>query len=131
MRHGLPVHERERTVSRLRGRRGSAPSAPAATSASSTVSHSEPVHTPCAPIASAAAICRPVPMPPAASTGVGATASITSGQSTTLPISPVWPPPSVPCAMMMSMPAALCAQRLLGRAAQRGDEPAGVVDLAR
>ena len=30
------------------------------------------------PAASAAATCRPVPMPPAASTGVGATASITS-----------------------------------------------------
>jgi hypothetical protein len=75
------------------------------TSASCTVNHSEPVHTPCAPIASAAATCRPVPMPPAASTGVGATASITSGHSTTLPISPVCPPPSYPCAMMMSMPA--------------------------
>ena len=58
-------------------------------SASSTASHSEPVQTPWAPSASAAAICRPVPTPPAASTGVGATASITSGQSTMLPMSPV------------------------------------------
>src|SRR5579884_3027347 len=50
------------------------------------------------------------PRPDAASTGVGATASTTSGQSTTLPISPVCPPPSVPWAITMSTPAALCAR---------------------
>ena len=89
MRHGLPVHERERTVS-LAGRvQVASRSAPGGASASSTVSQSEPVHTPCAPIASAAAIWLPLPMPPAASTGVGATASMTCGQSTMLPISPV------------------------------------------
>ncbi len=49
-------------------------------SASSTVSHKDPVHTPDAPMTMAAAIWRPEPMPPAASTGNGATASITSGQ---------------------------------------------------
>ena len=37
--------------------------------ASATVSQIEPVQAPCAPRASPAAICRPVPMPPAASTG--------------------------------------------------------------
>ena len=46
------------------------------------MSQSEPDHTPCAPMASAAAIWRPEPMPPAASTGVGDTASTTSGHST-------------------------------------------------
>ena len=96
---------RLRTVSRRAGARGSSPSASGGTSASSTVSHSEPVHTPWAPRASAAAIWRPEPMPPAASTGVGATASITSGHSTIEPMSPVWPPPSVPWAMTMSTPA--------------------------
>ena len=44
----------------------------------------------------AAAIWRPEPTPPAASTGSGATASITSGHSTMEPTSPVWPPPSEP-----------------------------------
>ena len=46
-----------------------------------------------------------LPTPPAASTGVGATASITSGHNTVDATSPVWPPPSVPCAMTMSTPA--------------------------
>ena len=36
----------------------------------------------------------PEPMPPAASTGTGATASTTSGTSTIVAISPVWPPAS-------------------------------------
>ena len=31
-----------------------------------------------------------------------------SGHSTELPISPVWPPPSVPCAITMSIPASRC-----------------------
>ena len=55
----------------------------------------------------AAAIWRPLPTPPAASTGMGATASTTSGHSTMLPTSPVWPPPSDPWQMMKSSPAAL------------------------
>ena len=55
----------------------------------------------------AAAICRPDPTPPAASTGVGATASITSGHRTIDPTSPVCPPPSEPWQMTMSTPAAL------------------------
>ena len=63
-------------------------------SASSVVSQTDPHHTPCAPSAIAAAICRPRPMPPAASTGVGATASTTSGTSTIVAISPVCPPAS-------------------------------------
>ena len=57
--------------------------------ASATVSHFDPVHTPCAPSASAAVIWRPVAMPPAASTGTsGPTASTTSGMSTIVEISP-------------------------------------------
>jgi hypothetical protein len=64
----LPVWPRERTVSRER----------AATifsrntgevSDSTVASQTEPVQTPAAPIAMQAAICRPVMMPPAASTG--------------------------------------------------------------
>ncbi len=128
MRHGLPVNERRAHRVAAGGVEVAAASAPAATSASSTVSHSEPVHTPWAPRASAAAICRPVPMPPAASIGVGATASMTSGHSTIEPISPVWPPPSVPWAMTMSTPASLCVSACYGDAAQRGDQATGVVD---
>ena len=67
-RDGFPVRPAERTVSRdvaasifctVCG----------AVSASSVVSHTDPVHAPSAPIATAAAICLPVTMPPAASTG--------------------------------------------------------------
>ena len=112
MRQGLPVQERERTVSWLVALSSDSCCA-GGVSASSTVSQSEPVQTPCAPSISAAAICRPSPMPPAASTGSGATASITCGQSTTLPMSPVWPPPSPPCAITKSTPAALCASACL------------------
>ena len=46
-------------------------------SLSATVNQIEPVHTPCAPIASAPAICDPCAIPPAASTGVGAIVSMT------------------------------------------------------
>jgi hypothetical protein len=68
-RAGLPVRLLERTVSRLR----------AATilsrkislvSASGVASQTVPVHAPCAPAAIIAAICAPVTIPPAASTGV-------------------------------------------------------------
>ena len=83
-----------------------------AVSASSVVSHTEPVHAPSAPIATAAAICLPVTMPPAASTGVelpiAAKASSTSGISTSVVTSPQWPPASVPCATIRSTPAATC-----------------------
>ena len=70
-----------------------------------TVRNADPIHTPCAPSASAAATCRPVPMPPAASTGARPSrASTISGHSTIEPISPVWPPASWPCATTMSTP---------------------------
>src|SRR4051794_39140123 len=52
---------------------------------STVASHTEPVQAPAAPIAMHAAICRPVMMPPAASTGtsqIGLIALITSGTST-------------------------------------------------
>ena len=49
----------------------------------------EPHHTPWAPSAMAAAIWRPDAIPPAASTGAGATASTTSGTSTMVATSPV------------------------------------------
>ena len=45
-------------------------------------------------------------MPPAASTGVGATASTTMGSSAMVAICPTCPPPSVPCAVITSAPAA-------------------------
>ena len=41
----------------------------------------------------------------AASTGVGATALTTMGTSGMVPITPTWPPPSVPCATITSTPA--------------------------
>ena len=62
---------------------------------SSVVSQAEPIQTPTAPRASAATICRPQPIPPAASTGTcPPTASAISGTSTMLAISPVCPPAS-------------------------------------
>ena len=113
MRHGLPVNDRERTVARE-----SASSSccfwAGGRSASSTVSHSEPAHTPWAPSASAAAIWPPEPTPPAASIGVGAMALATCGHSTIEPTSPVWPPPSPPWAMTMSTPASLCFRAWYG-----------------
>ena len=104
---GLPVSDRERTVSLDVAARNFSLTA-GCVSASSVVSHTDPHHTPSAPSAIAAAICRPLPIPPAASTGVGATASTTSGTSTIVAMSPVWPPASVPWATMRSTPACLC-----------------------
>ena len=93
-RAGFPLITRERTVSRD----------PAAVSFSSTagavslsvvVSQIEPVHTPSAPSAIAAAIWRPDPIPPAARTGTRSpTASTTSGTKTIAATSPVCPPAS-------------------------------------
>ena len=92
-REGFPVRPAERIVSRDE----------AATifnlvcgavSASSVVNHTDPVHAPAAPSATEAAICRPVTIPPAASTGVwrppgiSAMASSTSGMSTSVVTSP-------------------------------------------
>jgi hypothetical protein len=92
-RAGLPVIARDRTVSLdFAAMSLSITAGPVFDSA--TVSQIEPVHTPSAPSAIAAAIWRPVPMPPAASTGTGAIASTTSGMRTMLAISPVWPPAS-------------------------------------
>src|SRR5215218_2864056 len=59
---------------------------------------------------SAAARPRPSAMPPAANTGVGATASTTAGTSGKVDRSAPCPPASVPCATMMSAPAALAAR---------------------
>lgn len=105
-RAGLPVHDRERTVSREVAFRMCS-LASSGVSASSTVSHSEPVQTPSAPSASPAAIWRPEPMPPAASTGTS-TASTTWGMRTIVEMSPVWPPASVPCATTTSTPTSTC-----------------------
>lgn len=60
------------------------------------------------PSASPAAICWPLPIPPAASTGRGATSLTTSGHNTIEPTSPQWPPASPPWAMMMSTSASAC-----------------------
>ncbi len=77
-RAGLPVFARERSVSADVAARNFSLTT-GCVSASSVVSHTEPHHTPWAPSASAAATWRPSAMPPAASTGVGATASTTCG----------------------------------------------------
>ena len=62
------MSERDRTVSRDVAASSFSVTPPGRV-ALGDVSQIEPVHTPCAPSASAAAICRPDPMPPAASTG--------------------------------------------------------------
>ena len=99
-----------------------------AVSASSVVSHTEPVHAPAAPIATAAAICLPVTIPPAASTGTSlptaAIASNTSGTSTSVRTSPQWPPASVPCATIRSTPGGDLLDGVLLGADQRGDRDA-------
>ena len=62
---------------------------------SCVTSQAEPIQTPAAPSASAAATWRPQPIPPAASTGTPSpTSSTISGTSTMLAISPVCPPAS-------------------------------------
>ena len=107
MRAGLPVNERDRTVSDEVAARNLSLTT-GIVSASSVVSQTEPHHTPSAPSASAAAIWRPRAIPPAASTGTGATASTTSGTSTIVETWPVCPPASVPWATIRSTPAAAC-----------------------
>ena len=77
-------------------------------------SQTEPHHTPAAPRASAAAICAPDAMPPAASTGRPPARATTSGVSTMVAIVPVWPPASVPCATSRSTPAASWRSACLG-----------------
>jgi hypothetical protein len=49
----------------------------------------------------------PIRDPPAAITGVGPTASTIMGSTAMLAIQPTCPPPSVPCATIMSAPAIL------------------------
>ena len=68
-------------------------------------------------------------MPPAASTGVGATASTTSGTSTIVPISPVWPPASEPWAMIEVDAGGLLALGVDDGADERGDQDAALVGL--
>src|SRR6266851_3234575 len=125
IRAGFPVSDRERIVSRDVAARNFSFTA-GWVSASSVVSHTDPHHTPSAPRARAAAIWRPEAIPPAASTGVGATASTTSGTRTIVAISPVCPPASVPWATMRSAPAALwrsACTRAPARAATRTPAP--------
>ena len=61
-------------------------------------------------MAIAAAICLPLIIPPAASTGTfeSATAWQTSGTSTMVDTSPQWPPASVPETINTSTPASTC-----------------------
>ena len=92
---------------------------------SGVVSQYEPIHTPVAPSASAAAICRPEPMPPAASTGASAADRVhdlrhqhhrrdLAGVAACL----------VPCATTMSTPLSTCARGVLRLAGQRRDRHA-------
>ena len=120
-RAGFPVRPAERTVSRDVAAKNFC-TVCGAVSASSVVSHTEPVHAPSAPIATAAAICLPVTIPPAASTGTAPSiASMTSGMSTSVVTSPQWPPASVPCATIRSTPACTCLTRVLLGADERRD----------
>ena len=68
----------------------------------------EPIHAPSAPNASRAAMPRPLTMPPAPTTRVSVPLhkSTACGTRTSVLTVPVWPPPSPPCAQMMSTPAA-------------------------
>lgn len=93
-RAGLPVRARERTVSPEPAASSFRVTAGECMSASVTVSQTDPSHTPWAPRLRAAATCCPLPMPPAARTGNGPTASTTSGVRTIEAISPVCPPAS-------------------------------------
>src|SRR5438309_175203 len=69
-----------------------------------------PTRAPAAPAASTAARERPLPMPPAARTGIS-TASRTSLSKARTPILPrMWPPASIPCAIMKSHPASRAAR---------------------
>ena len=84
-----------------------------------------PTHTAEAPRASAIASPRPSKMPPAPTMWIGPpckglrasislTRSQTFGMRTEVGISPVWPPPSPPCAQMMSTPASIAFFTCLG-----------------
>ena len=65
-----------------------------------------PITAPCAPNISAAAKPRPSMIPPAASTGTGATASTTAGTRGRVARVAPCPPASLPCATIRSAPAA-------------------------
>ena len=86
-----------------------------------------PIHTPSAPSISAAAIPRPSAIPPAAMTGIGATASTTVGTRASVETSPVWPPASVPCAVMKSTPAVAAWRAASTRADLAQHDRAGIV----
>ncbi len=122
----MPVIDRDRTVSEELAAKNLSLTT-GTVSASSVVSQTDPHHTPSAPSARAAAIWRPRAMPPAASTGTGATASTTSGTRTMVATSPVWPPASVPCATIRSTPAAACRRACSRGAGQRGHQHVVVV----
>src|SRR4051794_2633448 len=71
-RHGLPVRPFDRTVS-ADVALSNFSTVWGAVSASGVVNHTDPVHAPAAPSATAAAIWRPVTIPPAARTGTSRT----------------------------------------------------------
>ena len=71
---------------------------------SSMVRKRVPICTPSAPSIMAAAMPRPSATPPAAISGTS-TAARTAGMSTIEVIWPMWPPASMPSAMMASAPA--------------------------
>ena len=92
-RQGLPLWARVITVSSLLAAISFLASA-CGISCSRVPSHSVPSHEPCAPRASEAATCAPVPMPPAAMTGRPSAAATICGTSVKVPTGPVWPPAS-------------------------------------
>ena len=76
-----------------------------------------PVQTPTAPRASAATMCAPVVIPPAATIGMSYAfaSSVTSRTSENVPMRPVWPAESCPCAMIRSSPASSSRAACLAR----------------
>ena len=91
-------HARDRRHNRYRfrplGRRGGRTTGTASSETRNAVPHQPAT----APVAMTPANARPLAMPPAAITGVGATASMTWGSRASVPMRPVWPPASVPWA---------------------------------
>src|SRR6476469_5360472 len=98
---------------------------------SADVRNAEPIHTPDAPRASAAATCLPVPIPPAASTGVpwpsADNPSMISGHNTIEPISPVCPPGFVTLGDHDVDAVLDMALRVFGAACKRGHRNARLV----
>ena len=105
-RPAIPRHRgRGTTLHRSRSRLSGAADTPRGLGISSANRNRVPSQAACAPRANTAATPRASPIPPAAMTGIGATASTTAGTNGSVATPPhTCPPASQPCATMMSTP---------------------------